>query len=83
MMTAKEAKTMTTNYLTTEADKHLQKIEDHIQNWANKGNTSLYYSNGLSCADPRIQSKVFNTMTEAGYKVRWCESSLHISWADA
>jgi len=83
MMTAKEAKTMTTNYLTAEADKHLQKIEDTIQIYASKGNTSMYYSNGLSGADPRIQSKVYNTMVEAGYKVRWCESSLHISWADA
>ena len=83
MMTAKEAKTMTTNYLTAEADKHLQKIEDYIQTYANKGNTCMYYSNGLNCADARIQSKVYNTMTEAGYKVRWCESSLHISWADA
>lgn len=83
MMTAKEAKTLTTNYLTAEADKHLQKIEDYIQTYANKGNTCMYYSNGLNCADARIQSKVYNTMAEAGYKVRWCESSLHISWADA
>jgi acetate kinase len=83
MMTAKEAKTLTTNYLTAEADKHLQKIEGHIQNCASRGNTAMYYSNGIGEADSRIQAKVCNTLNEAGYKVNWSGSSLYISWAEA
>jgi hypothetical protein len=83
MMTAKEAKTTTTAYINDIAADHIKRIESVIRDRAGKGNIHAYYANGIHNADSRVKAAVWQELQEAGYKVRWCETQLHISWEEA
>lgn len=83
MMNAKEAKKVTTDYINGLVEKHICTIEGTVKEYASKGRNYTYYANGIHNADPRVKAGVFAVLQEAGYKARWCENQLCISWEEA
>lgn len=80
---AKEAKATTTAYIANVSADHIKRIEEIIRDRAGKGFTHIYYANGIHNADSRVKTLVWQELQEAGFKVRWCETQLHISWEEA
>lgn len=80
MMTAKEALAITQTYVENEAANHISNIEEQIREKASQGNTTLYYGCGLIEADSRIKRKVTTELENAGYELRWCQTTLFIGW---
>ena len=83
IINAKEAKTITMTYVNSTATDHIKRIENNIRDRAGKGYTNIYYGNGIISSDSRVKAFVLRELQEAGYKIRWCESQLHISWEEA
>lgn len=83
MINAKEAKKMTTDYISELVEKHIHTIEGTVKEYASKGRNYTYYANGLHNADPRVKAGVLAVLQEAGYKARWGETQLCISWEEA
>lgn len=85
MMNAKEAKTLTNEFITKETAQHINWIENAIVEAARKGLTSVDYGAHISKADSRVKAKVWEELESAGYKVRWTSDNifLRISWAEA
>ena len=80
MMTAQEALAMTHAYVENEVTNHITNIEEQIREKAGRGDTTLYYGRGLIDADSRIKRKVTSELENAGYELRWCQTTLFISW---
>lgn len=83
IINAKEAKAITMTCINNAAANHIKSIENNIRDRANKGRNDLYYGNGIINDDSRVKAFVWQELQEAGYKIRWCESHLHISWEEA
>lgn len=82
IINAKEAKAITMTYINNAAADHIKRIENNIRERAGKGCTHIYYGNGIINDDSRVKASVWQELQEAGYKIRWCESQLHISWEE-
>lgn len=83
MMNAKEAAAMTNNCINNISANHIKNIEDIICDRASKGYTNAYYSNSIYSADSRVKASIWQTLQEAGFKIRWREAQLYISWGEA
>ena len=82
MITAKEAQSITNNYIQQEITKHIRCIEELITKYATEGKTSIYYGSDLPYADPRIKNAIYTILEDAGYYVRWCKTTLYVGWKE-
>ena len=82
MMTMKEAKQRTNDYITNTASTIISEIETAICAQADRGSTHVDHTFKPEHMG-KVVSKVLATLSEAGYHLRWMNNgSLRISWEE-